>query len=71
MKPIGESHEIMAAYAEIDLCHTAIKKLMNEEYTSTTKADTIVLFETIIKNKKIIDADYSNDERALQGLREL
>lgn len=71
MKPIGESPEVMAAYAEIDLAHIGIKKLSTEDFNDNTIADTVALFETLIKNKKIIDADYTKDVVAMNELKSL
>jgi hypothetical protein len=85
MKHILESSETFTAYATIDMCYyelERIQKLLNKHNTPIERAiydatgfskdlkeQCISVFEEMIKNKKIILADYSKDEEVLQQLK--
>lgn len=42
-----------------------------EARTKELKESSIELLKTIIKNKKIIEADYSNDEKTLEAIKQI
>jgi phosphate uptake regulator len=72
MKNKWESPEIFAAYAAIDFAYYQIgelQKLFHKPVATGDKAETeryirqsLELCETIIENKKIIEADYADTE---------
>jgi len=69
MLDITHSPEVMAAYSEIELAHIGIKKIsLSPLSVSERVKETITIVKTIIQNKKIIQADFSNDEKLLNEL---
>lgn len=73
MRDVFENEETFIAYAEIDFCLFAIKEMSEVKGKPSKKhiLDTIALMECIIKNKKILEADYSNTENAIKELKTL
>lgn len=83
MKNILESPETFESYARIDYCYYRISQIYKNDkkltpidkmiyqatgYDKKKESEIIDLLKEIINSKKLIDADYSGDEKTLNEI---